>query len=80
MKVRVQRWGNSLALRIPKPFAEDVNVRQGTLVDLSLSDGRLIAVPVRRKKPSLKSLLARVTDANRHAAVDVGQPVGRESW
>ncbi len=80
MKVRVQRWGNSLALRIPKPFAEDVNVRQGTLVDLSLSDGRLIAVPVRRKKPSLKSLLARVTDANRHAAVDFGQPVGRESW
>jgi hypothetical protein len=29
MRVRVQKWGNSLALRIPKPFAGDVDVSEG---------------------------------------------------
>jgi antitoxin MazE len=46
MRVSVQKWGNSLALQIPKPFAEDVGVSEGTLVDVSISKGRLIASPV----------------------------------
>ena len=57
MRVHVQRWGNSLALRIPKPFAEDVEVKEGSAVDLSVSDGTLVAAPVRKRKASLKRLL-----------------------
>lgn len=52
MRVQVQKWGNSLALRILKPFAEDAEVREGTIVDLSPSEGKLVAVPVRRKRTS----------------------------
>jgi antitoxin MazE len=81
MKAQVQRWGNSLALRIPKPLAEDANVKPGSVVDLSVSRGRLVAVPVRPKaKVSLRSLLARITKKNLHGEIDSGVRVGREAW
>ena len=80
MRVRVQKWGNSLALRIPKPFAEDAGVREGTVVGLSVSEGRLVAAPLRARKTHLKDLLAKVTKANLHDEVDTGPPVGREVW
>ena len=80
MRVHVQKWGNSLALRIPKPFAEDAKVEEGTPVDLSVSAGKLIAAPLRKKKTTLKQLLARVHKRNLPTEVDFGPPVGRESW
>jgi antitoxin MazE len=79
MKVRVQKWGNSLALRIPKPFAGDADVREGTELDLVVSEGRLVATPVRRRRASLRQLLSRVTPKNLHGEVDSGPPVGREA-
>lgn len=80
MRVQLQKWGNSLALRIPKPFAEDMGVREGTAVQLSVSEGRLVAAPIRRRKTRLKDLLAGVTKANLHDEVDTGRPMGREVW
>jgi antitoxin MazE len=80
MRVQVQKWGNSLALRIPRPFAEDADVRAGTLLDLCVSEGRLVAAPIRRRPASLKQLLTKVTKRNLHGEVDSGPPVGRESW
>lgn len=80
MRIQVQKWGNSLALRIPKAFAEDATVKEGTTVDLSISEGRLVVVPVGRKKASLKQLLVKVNRRNLHREMDSGLPVGRESW
>ena len=80
MRVRVQKWGNSLALRIPKPFADDTGVREGTVVDVSVSDGRLVAAPLRAPKLRLEDLLDKVTRRNVHAEVDTGRAVGREVW
>ena len=80
MRMQVQKWGNSLALRIPKPFAEDADVREGTVVDLAVSEGKLVVSPARRKKARLKELLAKVSKPNLHREVDTGRPVGRESW
>ena len=81
MKAQVQRWGNSLALRIPKPLAEDANVKPGSVVDLSVSRGRLVAVPVRPKAAvSLKRLLAKITKENLHGEIDSGARAGREAW
>jgi antitoxin MazE len=79
MRVQVQKWGNSLAVRIPKPFATDANVREGTQLDLAVSEGRLVATPVRRRRPSLRQLLSRVTARNLHGVVDSVPPVGREA-
>ncbi len=80
MRMQVQKWGNSLALRIPKPFAEDADVREGTVVDLSVSEGKLVVAPARRRKATLKALLAKVNKRNLHGEVDSGSPMGRESW
>ena len=80
MRVLVQKWGNSLALRIPKPFAEDVGVSEGTVVDVSISKGRLIAAPVAPRRAHLEDLLRRVTKRNLHREVATGPAVGREAW
>ena len=78
MHVRVQKWGNSLAVRIPKPLAEDADVKEGTVLNLAVSEGKVVATPVERKKLSLKQLLAKVTRKNLHGEVDSGPSVGRE--
>ena len=80
MRVRVQRWGNSLALRIPKPFAEDAEVDEGALLDLSVLRGKLVASSVRRKKFTPRQLLSKVSKKNLHGEADFGPPVGREVW
>ena len=80
MRVQVQKWGNSLALRIPKPFAEDAEVQEGAVLDLSVSDGKLVATLVRKKKSTLRQLLAKVNRRNLHGEVDSGLSVGREAW
>jgi len=80
MRVQVKKWGNSLALRIPKPFAQDAEVREGTVVDFSVSKGKIVAVSLGRKKVTLRELLAKVSRRNLHGEVDTGRPAGRESW
>lgn len=80
MRVQVRKWGNSLALRIPKPFAEDVGVGEGTVVDVSVSKGRLVAAPVTPRRVRLNDLLRRVTKRNLHGETGTGHPVGREAW
>ena len=80
MRVRIQKWGNSLALRIPKPFAEEAGVKEGAAVDLAVVDGKLVAAPLLVRKYSLAKLLAGVTKKNLHGEVDSGLPVGREVW
>ena len=80
MQTRIQKWGNSLGLRIPRSFAHEAGVGVGSAVDLSMRDGDLVVRPARRRTYRLKDLLRRVTPKNLHAEVDTGQAVGREVW
>lgn len=80
MKVQVQRWGNSLALRIPKSLAIETHISNGSEVELSLVDGKLIIEPIVEPTFSLDELLAGVTETNLHSAVETGGPVGNEAW
>ncbi len=79
MKSKVQKWGNSLALRIPKSFAEEARVEDGSDIEITLKDRTLVVVPV-AKAPTLKQLLARVTSKNLHRETDTGGPQGNEVW
>lgn len=78
MRTSVQKWGNSLAVRIPKAFASDLGIDQDVAVDLSMEDGALVLRPIRADRYDLESLLSQVTDDNIHEAVDWGAPVGKE--
>jgi antitoxin MazE len=79
-QVRVQRWGNSLAVRIPKPFALEVGLEQDTLVTVSISEGKLLLEPVVKPRYTLEQLLAEVTEDNLHQEVDTDEAVGNEVW
>lgn len=79
MQTKIQRWGNSLGVRIPKSFAEDARIQAGSTVDLSLEGGELIVRPLRRRY-SLETLVAGINARNRHGSVDTGRAVGREVW
>jgi len=80
MKVQIQKWGNSLALRIPKSFAIESNVSRGSTVEVSMDNGNIIVKPVKESKYTLEELLEGITDENLHGEVDWGRPVGREVW
>jgi antitoxin MazE len=68
MKTSVQKWGNSLAVRIPKSFAEDLGFRDNSSVDMSLEEGAIVIKPDRAGDWSLDALLSEVTDENIHSA------------
>ena len=81
MTVKVRRWGNSLGVRIAKPIAEGVHLREGTEVNVRLERGRIVVERVRAKPHyTLASLLAGLTPASRHEEVGTGAPAGREGW
>ena len=67
---RIQKWGNSLALRIPKSFALEAQLEQDALVDISLVDGKLVVTPVTDAAQTLEQLLAGITEDNLHGEVD----------
>jgi antitoxin MazE len=80
MKTQVQKWGNSLALRIPKAFAANLGLGQNSPVELSLEDGNLVVRPSSIQRYELSDLLTRVTEANLHSEQDYGDAVGSEEW
>jgi len=80
MQTTIQKWGNSLGVRIPKAFADQTRLAAGSTVDISLENGGIVIRPTRRSKYNLADLLAKVTPQNIHAEVDTGPSVGREAW
>jgi antitoxin MazE len=64
MKARIQKWGNSLALRIPKSFAEEAGLHEDASVELSLADGTLVVRPLQSQPLILEELLRGITDEN----------------
>ncbi len=80
MKTRIRKWGNSLALRIPKSFANEVGLEQDSPVEVSLEDGKLVIKAATKSKLTLRRLLAQVTKDNRHSEFNTGPAIGSEVW
>jgi len=77
MRTRIAKWGNSLGLRIPKPFILEAGLEDGAEVDIAVDGGRIVLTPVVREY-SLEQLTAQITPENRHGETDWGKPVGHE--
>jgi antitoxin MazE len=80
MKTALQKWGNSLALRIPRTVAAELAVDVGQAVDLQIKQGRIVIAPLKKKQYELSHLLAGMTTKNRHAETLSGKRRGRETW
>jgi len=80
MLAKIQKWGNSLAVRIPKTLANEAHLAQEAEVEIAVSKGKLIVVPIKKQKYDLKKLVSEITDENIHSEDIWGPAVGREVW
>ncbi|HZS07578.1 MAG TPA: AbrB/MazE/SpoVT family DNA-binding domain-containing protein [Blastocatellia bacterium] len=80
MRTRIQKFGNDLALCIPPDFALEAQLKQDSLVEVSVIDKRLVIQPVNESVPTLEELLSAVTEQNIHQEVDFGAATGKEAW
>ena len=79
MLTTIQRWGNSLAVRIPKPFALQTDLGENSEVDISLEGDRIVVSPA-PKEWKLDDLLVGITKRNTHKETSWGDRAGREAW
>jgi antitoxin MazE len=74
----IQKWGNSLAVRIPAALASQLDVKPGTPVEITLQNGSIVVTPRKRPKYSLKEMLKSMKPGDFHGEIDWGPDVGRE--
>ena len=85
VKIEFQKWGNSLALRIPSAFAKEVGAVEGRRAELTVESGALVvkvaaAKPRKRRRYRLEDLIAGITPETYHRETDWGPAVGNEVW
>ena len=80
MSAKVQKWGNSLASRLPKAVTERFKLRQGSPVRIVPRPRHIVVKPSPAKRQTLAELVRRITPDNRHELIRRGKPVGREVW
>ena len=78
MTTKVQKWGNSLAVRIPKQFA--AGLRSGTSITMGRKGDTLLIQVEKKQKYSLKDLVSKIDPKKLHQEFDWGKPKGKETW
>ena len=77
MQAVVQKWGNSLGIRIPSLWAKDNNIKNGSKIEIIAERGKMIILP---QKKSLEDFMNLVTDQNLHSEINTFEAVGKEEW
>jgi antitoxin MazE len=77
MKAQMVKWGNSLAVRIPKPVAAEARLKQGDSLEIEVVEGR-VELRRARRMPTLAKLVSQITPENRYAEISTGAEVGKE--
>ncbi|MCK6450842.1 MAG: AbrB/MazE/SpoVT family DNA-binding domain-containing protein [Alphaproteobacteria bacterium] len=77
MRARISKWGNSLAVRLPRALTEQVGLKEGGAVEIVANDD---AIVLRKPAYTLDDLVAQITPENLHSETDWGKPRGREVW
>lgn len=80
MQTTVQKWGNSLAVRIPVSLTRETGINDGSSVDISVDDSGTIIIKPTTKKYVLSDLLKKINSSNLHYEVQTGDPIGNEVW
>ena len=78
MEAIVQKWGNSLGLRIPNLIVRELSLKNGSIVDINENGKEIIIKPL--QKATLSEILNAVNENNTHNEIDWGKPVGKEIW
>ena len=78
MTVSIKKWGNSLALRIPKDIAQTLHIENDSVLELHIVDGAMVVKPLQHTL--LENLVSKIDAENIHTEVDTGESVGNEEW
>jgi len=78
MQTRIQKWGNSLAVRLPKVFADQTGIKNGSDVRILVEDGKIVLHPINDREKQLDNMLNQIDDSNIHKEIDFGAPAGKE--
>ena len=78
MTTKLQKWGNSYAVRIPQNLIQDIKLTQGSEVEIKYHNQSLIIKPKKQKEYKLKELIQGITPKNRHRLIFDGHDVGKE--
>ena len=79
MNTQIKKWGNSLAVRIPKSILDKTSLKEGGNVFVDFKNG-VITLKPSVKKETLEDLVAKITPENRYPETDWGEPAGKEIW
>ncbi|MDP3880557.1 MAG: AbrB/MazE/SpoVT family DNA-binding domain-containing protein [bacterium] len=79
-KRKVQKWGNSLAIRLPKEITQKLRLKEGSPVAIDALGNKMQLRPIQSKKENLDDLLEAITDANKHKEEGWGNAQGKEAW
>jgi antitoxin MazE len=79
MQAQVLKWGNSLAIRIPKPIADDARLQLGDPLEIAVAADGVVQLHRVGELPTLAQLVAQITPENRYTEISLGPEVGREA-
>ncbi len=80
MITNVIKWRNSLALPIPRFFAEEMGLKTASPLNMQIEKGRIILTPVEKEPLSLKDIISKINKDNIHQEIETGNPCGNEIW
>lgn len=78
MKVQMVKWGNSLAVRIPKPVVEQAKLKEGDALEIEAAAEGHIELRRPTRVPTLAQLISQITPENRYSEISAGAEVGKE--
>ena len=79
MKTKIQKWGNSLGVRLPKSIAEQKSLREGLGVSVILQDDQIVLKP-EEEEISLDAMVSEINSGNLHGETEWSEARGKEVW
>jgi antitoxin MazE len=79
VRAQIMKWGNSLAVRIPKAIAEEAKLKAGDPLDIEVAEPGCVRLQRPGKIPSLDELVSQITPENRYPEIPIGPELGKES-
>lgn len=80
MEIRIQKWGNSMGVRIPMNFIKELNLKENDSVEISKEENKIVITKSNKKKISLKQLFENYHGNYHIEEYDWGEPKGEEIW
>ena len=80
MNTKVQKWGNSLGIRLPLSITKSLNIKANTSIQIKIEGDKILIQPIKNIEFDLKELISHINESNHHDEQEWGNPIGNEIW